>query len=338
MSLPKGADLRLITHNLHLKVVAFVLTMTLFVFVTTSDVRQRDFTVRLTVTDVPSGWTLLESPPSVVVTLEGTARAFSTLDRDSLRSLEIGPIEAGQNTWQIRPEDFDLERGLEVVSISPQTVPVRLDERVEVDLPVVINTRGEPAQGYELLSQTVVPETIRVSAPGSYFPDFQSVETETIDLSGLVRSTERRVSLNIQRPHVHYSRDIPIVVRLEVGTVESSRTLVDLPIHPTGTETEGCSVEPDRFRISVSGPQSLVDSMDSSNIYGTIDCDAWSEEGPGTYLVEPALQNVPAAVDVGDRLPQTVTVSIVARSAPFAPWLRPGVEEGSGAAAEPEDE
>ncbi len=284
-------------------------------------VQTRDFYVRVEITELPPGWTLLEQPDEVRVWVTGSTRAFTQLDRTSLRTLEIGPVQPGQRSWELRPGDFELGRGLSVERIEPEAIELALDPRVEVELPVQVNTRGQPPSGYELLGRTVTPSTVTVTMPESYAGDFDVVETETIDLNGLVRSTTRMVELNVRRPFVHYSREIPIVVTLDVALVEDERTYADLPIRAVGSAPQRCTPEPARMRLTLHGPQSIFDSLDPATLFASVDCDQAISRGQGRHLLEPRILNVPAGLEIRSLQPEIVTITVTPAPGALLPWL-----------------
>lgn len=313
---------RLTGGNLHLKLLSFILTLTLFFFVLAENRKTRVYRVSVDIHDIPSGWVLMETPSDVRLSVQGTARAFSRLDPESLRTVAIGPIQPGQRTWDLRVEDFGLPPGLQIVDMEPEQVVLSLDEIDERELPINVNLRGRLPDGLELLAAFVEPESITVSAPRSYFPDFDEVFTEAIDLSSISGPVRRRVGLALQRQFVSYDRSTEIVVTVDVGLVEAETTL-DIPVQIVGAG--GCTAERSTLSLSLRGPDRIVASAAALGILATVDCDALAAGGEGVYVEAPTIRNLPASIEIVTVIPREIRVTVPA----------PPPVEGSGATLTP---
>jgi YbbR domain-containing protein len=293
--------------NLHLKLLSFTLTLTLFFFVLAENRKTRVYRVGVDIHDIPSGWVLMEQPGDVRVSVQGTARSFSRLDPESLRTVEIGPIQPGQRTWDLRVEDFGLPPGLQVVDMEPEQVTLSLDEIAERELPINVNLRGRLPDGLELLAAFVEPESITVSAPRSYFPEFDEVFTEALDLSSVSGPVRRRVGLALQRQFVSYDRTSEIVVTVDVGLVEAERTL-EIPIQIVGSG--GCTADDLIASLSFRGPDRIVASADTLGIFATVDCNALAARGAGVYVEAPTVRNLPASIEIVNLVPREIRVTV----------------------------
>ncbi len=314
---------RIFSHNLHLKVLSLAVTLVLFVLVAQQRGDVRTYTLDVEVREVPPGHVLLDNGDSVRLTLSGNMSAFQELDEDALRTYVIPALAAGEASREIREQDFDLPRGLTIEAIEPRVVRFVLDEMVERELPIQANLDGSPPEGYQLLSQRVEPQTIRVDAPSRYFPEMDRLYTETISLHGIVGSVDRPVTLALTRPYVEYDRDTPIIVHLNVGVIEAERTLANVEVTPLGAASLGtCEPVDSQMTLRVAGPKHIVDALDASSVFATVDCTRWLDQGAGTYVVIPTLQNIPSALEVVGRSPEQIRLRV-------AP---PPVLDGSGAA------
>lgn len=324
---------RILRQNLHLKVLSLAVTLVLFVLVAQQREVTRTYTLDVEVREVPANHVLLDAGETVRLTLSGNVSAFQELDEDALRTYVVPALAAAEASREIREEDFDLPAGLTIEEIEPRVIRFVLDEMVTRELPVQANLDGTPPEGYQLLSQRVEPQTILIEAPSRYFPEMDRLYTETISLHGIVGPVERPVSLALTRPYVEYDRDTLIVVHLNVGQIQVERTLQQVAITALGTAPEGaCELLDTHLTLRVTGPKHIVDDLDANSVFATVDCARWLDEGPGTYVVIPTLQNIPSALDVADRSPEQIRLRV---SPPPPPTPTP---EGSGAPSpEPAD-
>lgn len=315
----------LFVENPTLKVLSGIFAFLVWCSVGADSEREQSFRMRVSVRDIPAGWVLMEEPGDIVVTVRGRERVLRALAVDSMRVAEIGPLEAGQRLWQIRPNDLDLPDGLTVRTITPSEVVLRLEERITQRVPVSLAMRGSVAPGYELLSARVIPEEVEISAPASYFPELRTIDTETIDLYGMMRAVRRRVALAPQRPFIHWDRDIAFVVELDVAVVEEERSLSELPLRPTGPNADRCEPQASVVRALLRGPRSLVTPLDQETLFATVDCGDDAER-TGRFIGAVTLHNVPAAITVVERIPSDVLFQLVARPPAPPPTLPPAPE------------
>lgn len=301
---------RLFGKNLHLKVLAFTLTVVLYFFVLAEKETTREFTVALEVGRVPAQHVVLNDLPDVTVTISGSARAFGRLDSEALRTLTIDIRDPDTRRREIREADLGLNRAFTIESIAPRWVTIELDELVERELPVSPVVRGTPAPGFEASDPVATPDTLMVSAPSSYFPDFDTIFTESIDITGADAPVARRVGLSIQRPFVTSPPDTRIEVTVDVVTLVETRTIERVRVLLTGPSASRCAVDVTSVAITVTGPKTLVDAIDRTDIFASVDCTALVEQGPGVYTPAPAVKNLPRGVSVVESVPTLLQLTV----------------------------
>ncbi len=310
--------------NGHLKVLALTLTIVLHFFVLAEKETTRDLTLAVEVGSVPPGHVVLNELPDVRVTIRGTARGFAQLDEDELRRVVINVNDADEQRREIRQADLGLASHFDVEAVSPRWVDLDIDELVERELAIRPVIRGTPARGYEATDATVDPEFVVVSAPSSYFPEFDAVFTEGIDIQNLDHPLTQEVDLSIQRPYVTFPDEPVVNVTLNVETVLKTTTLEGVALRVTGPESERCSVDVHSVSVTISGPKTLVDALEPRSIFATVNCSIYSAQGPGLYLPEPQIKNLAAPMAVVTTDPLTLQLEVAELPEPPPPI------EGSG--------
>lgn len=325
---------KLFRENLHLKVLAFTLTVVLYFFVLSEKETTREFTLEVTVGSVPSEYVVLNDLPDITVSLRGGPRAFARLDNDALRTLVIDVSDPEITRREIREADLDLPPHLTVETIAPRWVNVEIDRLESRSLPVRPIVRGTPARGFEATDPVVTPDHISVSAPSSYFPEFEAVFTEGIDITGENAPVVRNVGLSIQRPYVSYPPGTSIDVAIDITAIYDTRSLTAVPIMLTGPSASRCATDVTSISVTVTGPKTLVEGLDSHDVFASIDCAEYANQGEGVYLHEPSIKNLARGIDVIETVPEVVTLRVeplpVPPPRPQPQPLRP--LEGSGAA------
>ncbi|MCA9300210.1 MAG: YbbR-like domain-containing protein [Phycisphaerales bacterium] len=334
--------------NAHLKVIAFILTLTLYSFVMAEKQTTNVYVVDLLEGDTPPGHVLQQDLPDVNVTVTGPTRVFARLDSRELESLQLRPFRSGQTSYTINSTDFRLPSGLEVVEIRPQVIAVRLERLVDVDLPIQINTRGRPSRGYEVTSRTVSPATIRVTAPESYVEQMDAIFTETVDLTGRTESFEDVVALLTPDRFITYDATVDISVAVQIEPLVEERDLTDLPIRLLGPEPPGLDIAvPDAtVSVHVVGPVAAFDRLEAQGIYAgvnmaQVDFSAYAQETLDGAANQPAtleIRGLPDSVEVVQIQPAEVLLVVTAEPLPEPPPLPPPlpVPDGSGDVA-PDD-
>ncbi|MFT6399926.1 MAG: YbbR domain-containing protein, partial [Bradymonadia bacterium] len=255
--------------NGHLKVLALTLTIVLHFFVLAEQETTRVLTLAVEVGSVPAGHVVLNELPDVQVTIRGSARGFAQLDEDELRRVVINVNDVQERRREIRQADLGLASHFDVEAVSPRWVDLVIDELVEREVPIRAVIRGTPARGYEATDPTVDPEFVIVSAPSSYFPDFDAVFTEGIDIQNLDHPLTQEVDLSIQRPYVTFADDPTVNVTINVETVIETRTLEGVALRVAGPQSDRCSVDVHSIAVTVSGPKTLVDALEPRSIFAT---------------------------------------------------------------------
>lgn len=165
---------------------------------------------------------VVRGPNNDVTDKSTRQRINATLDVSALN-------EAGD--YDLRPSVSVNRNGIEVVSFEPETVRVRVDELTSREVPVKIETVGEPQSGYRAgkpyLATGGKDNTVTIEGPRSELEEVAYAYT-SIDASGLV-STKKA--------------DCPITLCMDSGELfesnyvscRTSRVNVALPIYKINT-------------------------------------------------------------------------------------------------------
>ncbi|MCB1057174.1 MAG: YbbR-like domain-containing protein [Acidobacteria bacterium] len=162
----------------------------------------------------PEHLVLLDPLPSVDIRVKGKESAVTTLNPLMVGLvLDVRQAAVGDTEVQVGPENVFLPEDLEVVSITPSTIPLKFDLIDTVERPVRVELRGEPAAGAQLLEWRVVPDQVKVSGPKTILAQVSHLETEPVDLDGHALSFEEPVS--VRPPNPLLSTD-PVRVQVNV--------------------------------------------------------------------------------------------------------------------------
>src|SRR5262249_44743775 len=116
----------------------------------------------------------------VHVTVKGPSRRFRRFDGVPPITLDLRKAPNGE--FPITAQMIKLPPGLQVTSISPHTVRVALDKRVEKVVKVAPTIAGRPRHGYVIDDVKVDPDTIKIRGAESVLASMTAMKTGEINV------------------------------------------------------------------------------------------------------------------------------------------------------------
>ena len=209
----------------------------------------------------------------------------------ALITINIDPslIEAGRSVQRIELDagNVSLPFGVEVLDVSPGSIPLQLDRVETKSIPVAVNLSGQPAAGYRLLGgPTVAPAEIEVSG-AKQLVDQLSIITIDLSLNGL-STREQRVVLPLSRdPLLRYSQR-SVEVSLDI-VEENETTLITVDpsnfVYGSGDQPVTIDIDPREIVLQISGPRSWVQTLESAQVRVIINPEEVQVDG-GRTLIE----------------------------------------------------
>jgi YbbR domain-containing protein len=132
--------------------------------------------------------------------------------------LDLGGVKrAGERTFPIDRDNVVLPSGVQLDRASPAQVRIRFEERLVKTVRVRLRIRRRPEDGYEIVSQGVVPDQLKIVGPESHVARIESVETDPIDVDHLKDASEVfRVHAYLADPEVRFAGDGSVEAKIEV--------------------------------------------------------------------------------------------------------------------------
>jgi hypothetical protein len=196
------------------------------------------------------------------------------------------------------------------ISVEPVDITLRLDKTEERYIKVFPNISGTTAAGYELVSETVTPDQVKVGGPVSLIEKVTSITTEPLDISG--RYGDFSLLLVLVKPN-------PLFTVYGGSTVEYSAVIREtsiekdfsgIPISAVNmAESFDVKIIPETGGAKIRGGRSLLENFIADSLL-TVDCSAIKDEGNF---------NLPVNVNAGESFtvlsyePETVSVEITKR-------------------------
>ncbi|MBA3569535.1 MAG: YbbR-like domain-containing protein [Pyrinomonadaceae bacterium] len=209
----------------------------------------------------PSNLDISNDPPKTVeVVLRGSRPNLQSLSPlDLVATVDVSDHLAGERVIRLSLDrvTMQLPDGVKIESFQPSTIPVRLEPRMERQVPVEVKTEGKPADGYEVYGISPAQTTVRVRGPESRIAALQKAPTETISLSGRSESfTVSRVAIDISDQKIEVL-DPLVDLAVEVGEKRTEKSFSGV----AARSISGVEVRPATAEVTLAGPASVLSEL-----------------------------------------------------------------------------
>src|SRR5574344_2502172 len=155
-----------IAENWPAKVVCFVMALLLYILHQVSLLDRKTFTVPLSVVAEGGMYPMTDCPDYVRVTVRSTTENIAeAIQADITASLDLTTYDQ-EGTYSV-PVSVHLSPKLLLmdpfeVTVKPESVFVRMEEKTLRYVPVMPAVSGEPVHGYIVKNMTVTPQTVQI--------------------------------------------------------------------------------------------------------------------------------------------------------------------------------
>lgn len=245
-----------------IKLIALAITLGLWLGVTglrtPTNLRLRSIPLNIRVSN---DMEITNSPAQEVdLVINGDKRKIESLNqRDLIVSLDLTEAAVGDRMIQISPENINVElpTGVKLEEIQPDRVFVKLEKVEEREIAVKAETEGNLSENFEIYSETIVPQKVRIRAPESYIKTLDFVSTEKINVEALHQDfTAKQVTLNIVNPKATLL-DATVDVGFKIGEKRVER-LFSVPLKSENKSKHATVV--------LYGARSLLESIKPDNL------------------------------------------------------------------------
>lgn len=295
------------TEHLGLKVLALLLTLTVLLLVGASD-EEREISVDVAVTYVlPPGKVLVSDRiDEVRVQIKGPWRRIKRFDVRELDEVTLDVSQFRGGELLIRPELIGVPEGLKVTSITPPSVRVAFEDKIEKEVEVLPSIVGRPAHGYAVVTSAIRPDPAKVvvRGPRGLVAAMSQVRTQDIDVDGKSRAWVEEVTLLPPE-----GVDVDWTGTIEVDVAIAGRWVGTAAVVVVGDGVDGARLvaDPRDVEIELIGAREAIDRLVAGGVRPTVKVGAGARSPAGeTGTV--AVDGVPSGVQVVVR-PAEVRVS-----------------------------
>ncbi|MBE0425869.1 MAG: YbbR-like domain-containing protein [Nitrospirae bacterium] len=190
---------KLFLENLGLKIAAVLLSIVLWIFVTSRGQLEIFIDVPLEFKNILSGLEVVNhSVKTVSLNIKGQERLINNLKSSDIKVyVDLNKTKKGENIYHITRADIKLPHGIIVSSINPPSVKVITEETKIKTVKVIPFIIGEIQKGFYLKSVDVSPQSVEVEGIKSEIGKINNIKTEPLDISGISETFTQNVKLDL---------------------------------------------------------------------------------------------------------------------------------------------
>ena len=206
--------------NLGLKLLAVALGATVWYLVAGEQIVERALRIPLEFVNLPAQLELVGDAPAVVdVRVRGSSGALSRVTNGELVAvLDLRTARSGQRLFHLSGDDVLTPFGIEVVQITPSSVPIAFESMASKFVPIVPGLEGEPGPGYAVGVASANPATVEVVGPASAVARLTEAITEPVSVAGATGPVTDTVNVGVADPTVRLRVPTTAFVTVRVRT------------------------------------------------------------------------------------------------------------------------
>ena len=207
-----------LTRNWFAKLFSLVLATMLWITISSEANSEIGIVIPLEYKNIPGRYEVTgDTTNTVEVRLRGPATLIREISpQDISATVDLGGLRPGEKIVQLSQQNVRAPFGIEIVRVNPAQVRLNLEPTMSKTLPVVVQTLGQPAPGFEIASMTVTPRVVEVQGPASKVELLESVPTAIVRVGGRNASFAESVDLDLPDPMVRLQLLSPVEVRINI--------------------------------------------------------------------------------------------------------------------------
>lgn len=204
--------------NLGLKIAAVLLSVVLWIFVTSRGQSSISIDVPLEFKNIPSGLEMVNHSAKVVsMNIKGQERLIKNITPSDIRVyVDLSKVKKGESIHYITRDDMKLPYAITVTNISPSSIKVITEETITKSVKVIPVIIGYPERDYYVKSIEVVPQTVVIKGIGSEVRKVNNIKTESMDITGFNKTFTQDLKLDLTGTNIRTrTNDVNVKVVIE---------------------------------------------------------------------------------------------------------------------------
>lgn len=298
--------------NWPVKIISVAAAVLLFLFNQMATLEERFLSVPLHMEMAEQFIPAETYPKTVRVTLRGQSEEVNLVLEDDIEVYADFSDYTQEGTYTV-PVRILKEGSLAHIDplelqVEPKQLTLKIEKKISKSVRVEPSLVGYPAKGYELKQYFLTPSSVQIEGLESTIRDLDTVETESIDLSG--RREDFTLRLRLKKPNEFSAfpggNTVEFFGIIQENTILKTIENVDLIALDLASDLKVSGLPQDAL-IMVQGTQLLLEKLSKEEYILTIDCSEISE--PGVYKL-PVTPEVPRDVLVLKYDPTSIEIRV----------------------------
>ncbi len=208
----------LLLENLSLKIVAFLLSIVIWIFVTSRGQSEISIDAPVEFKNIPSGFEIVNhSIKKVTLNIKGHERLINNLKPTDIKVyIDLSKSKKGKNILYITRDNIRTPGGMRVSSINPSSVEVVMEETKRKTVKVIPVITGEILRGFYVKSINVSPDTIEIEGRKTEINKIRYVKTEPLDITGINETLTQTLKIDFAGKNIRANvTDVKVKVEID---------------------------------------------------------------------------------------------------------------------------
>lgn len=178
------------------------------------------------------------------------------------------------------PQDF--KDKFKVINVEPKRLKAVIDTITDRSLPVLVDIKGEPGEGYAISATNITPSFVTVKGPGALLAKTTGVMTESLSVEGVKENLDTFCSVIVPEKLETHTRNVRIA--LEITHAPKVVGLEKIAVERFGTPQGNCEAvfTPATVDITMEVPVNDEDLFDPKEVKAFVDV---SNLAPSEYTL-----------------------------------------------------
>lgn len=189
----------LITKRFHIKLLCLLMASILFFYVRYQQEFSKDYIAKLNIINVPSKLLIANNiQENVTITVRGFRDNKHEYPMEFSAYIDLTNAKIGSNFYKVNlSEEIDY-KNINII-ITPNRIPVVLDELVYKTVPIQAATLGSSSLGLHIDDIKVSPSNVIISGPKNLISSINKISTAPLDLTDRYLDYSTRLKLNFPK-------------------------------------------------------------------------------------------------------------------------------------------
>jgi YbbR domain-containing protein len=239
-------------------------------------------------------------PPQIELTIEGPYQAIRKFEEERENTpfdpyhIQFNGSENG--IYNFQRDYYSLPARLNLKAISPSSMVVTFDEKIEKRLAVSASFTGKLPEGYQLKSHTLSPDFVTAFGPKSVLDKLDNLDTRAVTLRDKTSDGVLEVALKDPPLFVEFSIDSPRVnLRVVVEELIEERVFENISLGLKGSLlNKTVKITPSSVSVTVKGPLRVIGGLKLTQLKPYVDLS--KVDGDDVQVMAVGLDSPPARI------------------------------------------